>query len=52
MVLRNALRLQNGDEIRVKESGDVLTVVSVNPVGKCCLILCDDGNEYHHRDIL
>jgi len=49
----NAKRLHNEDEVISKETGDSLYVVSteVDEEHKKVIILCDDGNYYHHRDI-
>lgn len=58
MTYANAKKLHNGDEITVKETGVVLTVLQV-----CCprpmnmvqrkevFVECDDGNTYHHTAI-
>lgn len=35
----------------VKETGEILTVLSVEVYSKKVLVCCDDGNIYHHRDI-
>lgn len=51
MTKRQAEKLHNEDEITVKETGEILTVLSVDVYDKKVLVFCDDGNTYHHRDI-
>lgn len=51
MTKRQAEKLHNEDEIMVKETGEILTVLSVEVYDKKVLVFCDDGNTYHHRDI-
>ena len=51
MTKRQAEKLHNEDEITVKETGEILTVLSVEVYDKKVLVFCDDGNTYHHRDI-
>ena len=51
MTRRQAVKLHNEDEITVKETGEILTVLSVEVYDKKVLVCCDDGNTYHHRDI-
>jgi hypothetical protein len=54
MKYRYAKQLHNGDEVTIKETGAVLTVVEAykpEPTKNTIIVLCDDGNEYHHRDI-
>ena len=58
MNYRNARKLHNGDEVILKETGEVLTVISayeqrpMNMVNrKNIFIECNDGNTYHHTDV-
>ena len=53
MRYQNAAKLHNEDEVIRKSDGASLHVIStvVNEPGKAVIILCDDGNEYHHRDV-
>ena len=55
MRYRDALKLHNEDEVTVKETGAVLRVIChTSDFHRClpsCMILCDDGNTYHHRDV-
>lgn len=51
MTKRQAETLHNEDEIMVKETGEILTVLSVEVYNKMVLVHCDAGNVYHHRDI-
>ena len=51
MTKRQAEKLHNEDEIMVKETGEILTVLSVEVCNKKVLVCCDDSNTYHHRDI-
>ena len=50
----DARKLHNEDEVTVKETGEVLTVIDAYQPDenvKVILVECDDGNTYHHRDI-
>lgn len=51
MTKRQVEKLHNEDEIMVKETGEILTVLSVEVYNKMGLAHCDDGNVYHRRDI-
>lgn len=51
MTKRQVEKLHNEDEIMVKETGEILTVLSVEVYSKKFLVYCDDGHTYHHRDI-
>ena len=51
MTRRQAEKLHNEDEIMVKETGEILTVLSVDVYHKMVLVHCDNGNVYHHKDI-
>lgn len=48
---RQAEKLHNEDEITVKKTGEVLTVLSVDVYNEMVLVHCDNGNVYHHKDI-
>ena len=51
MRYRDAKKLHNEDQIRVKKTGRVLSVVETDVTSKNVTVLCDDGNEYHHTEI-
>ena len=51
MTFTNAKKLHNEDEVTIKKTGVILTVISTEVKEKTVTILCDDGNEYHHREI-
>ena len=53
MRYRNAAKLHNEDEVIRKSDSASLYVIStvVNTLDKSVIILCDDGNAYHHRDV-
>lgn len=53
MRYRDAKKLHNGDEVVVKAGNRTLRVVSIEdvPDAGAVMVLCDDGNEYPHRDI-
>lgn len=58
MKYNDAKKLHNGDEIVIKETNEILTVLRayqprpVNDIArKVILVECDDGNTYHHRNI-
>ena len=51
MTYKKAYTLHNEDEVTVKETGEILTVIDIEVNGKNVLVECDDGNVYHHRDI-
>lgn len=58
MTYANAKKLHNGDEVTVKETGEVLMVIQAyepRPTNmiyrKNILVECDDGNTYHHTAI-
>ena len=51
MTYQKAKKLHNEDEVIVKESGAVQTVLNTTVTEKSVIIECDDGNEYHHKDV-
>ena len=51
MTFANAKKLHNEDEVTIKETGVTLSVISTEIKDKTVTILCDDGNEYHHKEI-
>ena len=51
MKYRDAKKLHNEDQVRVKKTGQVLSVVETAVTPKTVTVLCDDGNEYHHTEI-
>lgn len=44
-----AKKLHNEDEVIVKATGRVLTVIDIEIDGRDVFIRCSDGNLYHHR---
>lgn len=53
MTFRNARKLHNEDEVTVKKTSIVLTVLNayIDESGKYVLVECDDGNTYYHDEI-
>ena len=53
MTYQNAKKLHNQDEVLIKEEGIYRYVVNteLDEVNKIVLILCDNGNTYHHREV-
>lgn len=54
MTFREAKKLHNEDEVTIKETGAILTVLDayINPSNpKQVLIECDDGNTYVHKEV-
>lgn len=57
MTYRNAKKLHNEDEVTLKETGEVLTVLQAYEPDtnilqkKAVFIECDDGHTYHHTEI-
>ena len=53
MTYTAATKLHVGDEVKVKDSGDVITVLWIeNFKGrKEVFVHGEDGNTYHHREI-
>ena len=55
MQYRQAIRLHNEDEVTIKDTGEILHVVTVenhsDATPKYCEILCENGNLYLHTDI-
>ena len=51
MTFANAKNLHNEDEVTIKETGVILSVISTEIKEKTVSILCNDGNEYHHKEI-
>ena len=53
MTFRNAKKLHNEDEVTIKETNAVVTVLDtyVDEYDKHVLIECDDGNTYYHDEI-
>ena len=44
-------KLHNEDEVTIKATGVILAVVSTTIKEKTVTIFCDDGNEYHYKEI-
>ena len=53
MNYRTARKLHNEDEVIRKDDGESLYVVSTkdNRETKTVMILCNDGQEYHHTEV-
>ena len=58
MKYADAKKLHNGDEVTVKETNEILTVIQAyaprpmnNIYRKQILVECDDGNTYYHTEI-
>lgn len=48
-----ATSLHNEDEVMIKETGEIVTVLQAYPAknGKFIIVECDDGNTYSHDKI-
>ena len=53
MTFNNAKRLHNEDEVTIKETGEVVTVLQAYPSenGKYIILECDDGNTYYDDEV-
>lgn len=52
MLYKYAKNLHNGDEVIVKHTNEIVTVIDITYIDdKKVIVMCDDGNEYHHKDI-
>ena len=51
MTYKNAKNLHNEDEVILKKTGEVMSVVEISVKEKSVMIMCEDGNEYHHTEI-
>ena len=53
MTFQNAKRLHNEDEVTIKETNQIVTVLDayVDDRGKHVIIECDDGNTYYHDEV-
>lgn len=53
MTFNDAKKLHNEDEVTVKETGDVVTVLRAfsSENGEYIIIECSDGNTYYHDEI-
>ena len=53
MKFRDAKRLHNEDEVTVKETNEVVTVLQSyqSENGKHIIVECDDGNTYYNDEI-
>ena len=57
MRYENAAKLHHGDQVRLKETGEILTVIDVellpeNPIMKTkrqVIVFCDNGEYYSHN---
>ena len=51
MKYRYIKKLHNEDEVALKSTGEVLTVVETTVSEKHVNIMCNDGNWYHHKEV-
>lgn len=52
MLYKYAKNLRNGDEVIIKQTNEIVTVIDIIYIDdKKIIVMCDDGNEYHHKDI-
>jgi len=53
MTFNNAKRLRNEDEVTIKETGEIVTVLQAysSENGKYIILECDDGNTYYNDEI-
>lgn len=51
MRYQDAKKLHNEDEIIIKKTGKVLSVITVEVLPKHVNVLCTDGHVYHHTEI-
>ena len=52
MTYSAAKDLHNADEVLIKKTGAVKTVICTEVEDKTVLVTCDDGNVYTHREIM
>ncbi|WP_368249345.1 hypothetical protein [Fusicatenibacter saccharivorans] len=53
MTFNNAKGLHNEDEVTIKETGEVVTVLQTyqSENGKYIILECDDGNTYYNDEV-
>ena len=53
MTFNNAKGLHNEDEVTIKETGKIVTVLQAYPLenGKYIVLECDDGNTYYNDEV-
>lgn len=53
MTFNNAKKLHNEDEVTIKATNQVVTVLQayLSENGKHVIIECDDGNTYYHDEV-
>lgn len=53
MTFNNAKNLHNEDEVTIKETNQIVTVLDayIDESGKHVLIECDNGDTYYHDEI-
>lgn len=52
MLYKYAKGLHNGDDVIIKQTNEIVTVIDITYIDdKKVIVICDDGNEYHHKDI-
>ncbi|WP_286077157.1 hypothetical protein [Thomasclavelia cocleata] len=47
-----AEKLHSGDEVKIKKTGEIKTVIETDVTNKSVVVTCDDGEKYHHKDLL
>lgn len=47
-----AEKLHSGDEVKIKKTGEVKQVIEIDIANKSVIVTCDDGEKYHHKDLL
>lgn len=54
MTFANAKKLHNEDEVTIKETNEIVTVLQayLSENGKYVMLECDDGNTYYHDEIV
>ena len=53
MTFNNTKGLHNEDEVTIKETGEVVTVLQTNQSenGKYIILECDNGNTYYNDEV-
>jgi len=51
MTYREAMKLHNGDEVRVIETNEVMQVIEIIIYKEYVDIMLEDGNYYYHKEI-
>lgn len=51
MTYREAKKLHNGDEVIIKKTSEVVTVIENHIFAKRTELLCNNGNIYYHNEV-